>query len=333
MRLFIDTNIYLSFIECSEEKFGSLGRLLELMKQKKFSLIFPSITQEELLRNVDKVWLGYIETLSQIYPLKKPKLAVSIEDDRIIKEIESLYKKWKQVLLKLKKNYLNSVKKWRKEIDAIAKNALSIDENDEIIDKAIKRRWKGSPPSGKGPIGDEIEWEILINLCIDDDLVVITNDPDWKSSVKSDNDFHPVLINEWKKKSKKKITLYTSIGEFIGALTREKVERKQIEKEKYVTEKVDRYVRQADFSLGTTTSTATMSPSASASYSGPTITTYTTTTSTSPSYPVNYGAATTTTTFPYYPGTSGFGPTGPTGPAGPEDTGILSGGIEKNKKG
>ncbi|HLE49042.1 MAG TPA: PIN domain-containing protein [Patescibacteria group bacterium] len=313
MRLFIDTNIYLSFIECSEEKFGSLGRLSELMSQDKFSLVFPKVTQEELLRNIDKVWLGYIGTLSQIYPLKKPKLAVSIADNKVAEEVDRLHDKWRQVILKLKKDYLNSVKKWKSEIYVVVKNASNIYENDEIIEKAIKRRWKGSPPYGKGPIGDEIEWETLINLCVDDDMAIITDDPDWKSLVKSKKELHPVLINEWKSKSKKKIMLYTSLGEFIGALTKEKIERKQIEKEKDVTEKVNRFVRQADMTFGTIISTASVSPSDTINYMGPTTTTYTTTTSSSSSYPVNYGGtATTTTTLPYY--SSGFGSTGPTSP-------------------
>lgn len=321
MRIFIDTNIYLNFIDSSDEQSSSLVKLRRLIEDGRYSLVFPKITQDELFRNVDKVRLGYIATLSQIFPTKKTELATSISDTKLAGEVDNLRKEGSRITSELKKNYLASVKKWEDRINWLIKHSADIHESDEILKQAVNRRWKGNPPFGKGPMGDEIEWEIIIGFCLDDDITIITNDPDWKSFDKSKNELHPLLTKEWKSKTNKKIDFFDTLGKFLMSIDEGDVSEETVKKEKETAEKVNDYLWQGDTGVAgyvsTATTTTTTSPSASfsPSFSGTTshspipVISHSTSSASGPS---EYPGTTTTTTF-YYPSPS------PSPAAEPED--------------
>jgi len=260
MRVFVDTNIYLGFIELSQEKLDSLSELRKLVVQGKLSLVFPKITQDELFRRIPLVSLRQTNDLSQKEPAK-PQLAVSVRNGKEKKKIKRLYEEYQKAIKAIQENYLKSVDKLtRNEIEPLIRHAASIHENDKLVDAARKRRLKGNPPGKRqGPIGDEIEWEILINLCSDDELIIITNDGDWKHPDKLKNELHPFLIREWKAKTKKKIKLYSTLGEFINKHTKKKIAKDTIEKERKTTERVNSYISQADTGVVTFVSTASAS--------------------------------------------------------------------------
>lgn len=235
MRVFIDTNIYLGFIRSSDESPDSLLELVKLINEDNVSLIFPKITYEEFVRNVPNVEVGYIKEIEQNLP-RVPKLSTSLKHKQLGEKFEKLCKDYEKELEKLKETYLTSVDKIVSRIsEDIRPKAINKESEPDLIDKAQQRKLLGNPPGKKEHMGDELEWEILLKYFFDEDLTVITNDGDWKNAVKPE-ELNPLLIDEWKNHSNKKLTLYTTLGEFINVLTGEsKITKEEIEEEQKET--------------------------------------------------------------------------------------------------
>lgn len=235
MKLYVDANIYLAFIRSSKESLPSLEKLTNLITEKRITLVFPTITQDEVYRNIHKVAEVYSRELSLHLP-KEPEMAVSLRSSAAGKEINELHKKYSRRIKHLIKEYLESVEKTVKNhFDFYSKNALIPDEDQTIFAKAYRRYLVGNPPGKKeNPIGDALAWEQLLSSSFDEDLVIVSSDGDW-STVDNEKKtiLNPFLNREWKSKSKKEITLYTTLGEFINSLSEsEVVTKKEIENEK-----------------------------------------------------------------------------------------------------
>ena len=265
MRVFIDTNIYLGFFRTSKEKLKSLDELEILIKDKKISLVFPKITQEELSRDIPVVSLFYCETLDQQLP-KKLQFAVVIDkNDR--KKVEGLHKQYLEALKELKEQYLQSVDVLSKRLlDDITKISADIHETDNLVQAAYFRKLRGNPPGKRqDPLGDEIAWEVLFSFCLDNDLTIIAADKDWKNP-QNQKEIHPFLKREWGSKSEKKIEVFDSLGEFINSVTG----KNTISKEEIREEKQSIHVSQL-LNLGTISNMGSIASGASIAITSPNV--------------------------------------------------------------
>lgn len=235
MKIFIDTNIYLGFFRSSEERINSLDELEKLIKDKKIELIFPLITQDELRRNIPLVEYFYLCEIDKHLP-KAPQFAVILRDKKVSSVLKEIHKEYRKKINQLKEEYLSSVEKIKTRIlESLRKEAITKQYDNQLITSAYNRKIIGNPPGNKQKntsIGDELEWEILLSDFYNDDLTIITNDSDWTNPIDKKS-LHPFLTEEWSKKSKMTITLFTSLGEFINNFTKEnKVTREEIKEEK-----------------------------------------------------------------------------------------------------
>ena len=120
-----------------------------------------------------------------------------------------------------------------KDIQQLMNKAEDIHENQDTIEAARIRRFKGNPPGKKtGSSGDEIVWELLLKECMDDDLVIVSEDGDWKNIGQEATSLHPFIEREWQHKSKNTIKLFCSLGEFVNSQTPQEVSKKDIQLEK-----------------------------------------------------------------------------------------------------
>lgn len=235
MKVFIDTNVYINFIRTSDEKLKSLDEIEKLIKSGKISLVFPKITLEELIRNIPHAALAYQEDIEKQLP-KQPAFAVSINRKRR-ENIDKIHEEYKEELKRLKDHYLKSIGSVKKKIvEDLWKLAIKLEDTSDLVERAYSRKIKGNPP-GKGQhIGDELEWELLLESCSDDDLTIITFDGDWFNLINSKkSEISPLLQMEWDKKTnnRKKLQIFTTLGEFVNELTGKSViSKKEIEKEK-----------------------------------------------------------------------------------------------------
>lgn len=230
MRVFIDTSYYLSFVDKPTEELGSFNEFKKLVPEK-VELIFPQVTQEEFIRKLSKVVITFIDLP------KNPPMNVSYAnvDQETREKIEKLHKEYRKELTKLKSHYSKSIEEYgNRLLGDYRELARKTPETSALIKSAHNRKLKGNPPGKKNHIGDELAWETILKYCSDDDISIISKDPDWKDE-RDKNNFkvHPFLEYEWKNKTKKNVILYNSLGKFINDFTGEKrIPEKEIKSEK-----------------------------------------------------------------------------------------------------
>lgn len=222
MRVFIDANIYLNFFRPSKEELNSLGVLRKNLKKQKINLIFPQVTQDEFFRNLPLIRYRYINELRTL-ELNVPPYAIVAKNKARAKSIRELVRQIRNELTLLERAYLKRAKELvEQDIKYLIDNSINPGVSIDIFEAAKKRRLVGNPP-GKGDsafhIGDEIVWELLLADYVEDDLVIVSNDSDWKE-ISVDKGAKPsisaVLKNEWAKKSKYSLSLVSTLGEFIN---------------------------------------------------------------------------------------------------------------------
>ncbi len=272
MRLFVDTNIFLSFLEASKENTRSLVELKTLINDKKVKLVFPQITQEEYYRNIPRIVSTLCDEIDGHLP-KKPEVAVSLrENKKITKDLAKAHKKYSVLLKNLKEQYSKSVERINVlYIEKLVNKSEKFSETKELLDLAQARCFKGNHPGKKnGVIGDEIEWEILLKYCFDDDLTIISNDKDWRSTnIDGKVVLNTFLTREWGMISDKKIILETSLGKFINSTLKiEKIPSETISREESESSKIGVFTVASSFATTSSINSSVFSPTFSPSTFG-----------------------------------------------------------------
>ena len=218
-KIFIDTNIFLDFYRVNNR--DSLIELTdEMVKYKKY-LIGTEQSNDEFFRNRERIIKEFIITLN--------KQKNALYDNNFIATLDG-YNDYSSNIKKANasiEKMMNVCENLITEIDKdpvynlylnVTKNMFS--RTDLIIDKAIKRKYIGNPPtSTKNTCCDEIIWEALINNC-KDDLIIVSRDNTFK-------DNYSFLRNEYNKKTGKKLVVVELISDAIrynGQVPSEKFE-------------------------------------------------------------------------------------------------------------
>lgn len=241
MRVFIDTNTYLHFIEYPDVRLQSLDELKKLITQGKVRLVFPQITQDEFYRLYPFIAARYVENLTSGLPPKPAVAAVLKSGKKGTKtNVERLYASYKAEMSKVGERHQRSVKKLVKKIEQLIKKAENMTEDADIIEAAHRRYLRGNPPGKhRDPIGDQIAWEMLLRHCTDDDLTIVSADGDWKNEMEAESMLNPLLQKEWEVRSKHNVRLLGSLGSFINELAdKEVIPDEDIAEEKTATKHV-----------------------------------------------------------------------------------------------
>lgn len=84
MYLFIDTNIYLSFLESKgKDEMKALTELEKLVGKEQVALIFPKVCQDEFIRRIPEVAAEFCKSLSYLNDLAEPPI---LEGEKELKE-------------------------------------------------------------------------------------------------------------------------------------------------------------------------------------------------------------------------------------------------------
>ncbi|QXQ07882.1 hypothetical protein KX816_07795 [Sphingosinicellaceae bacterium] len=89
-----------------------------------------------------------------------------------------------------------------------------IKQSDDVVDKARLRRDIGNPPGKSNSLGDQMNWESLINEVPEgNDIHIVTRDGDYSSKV---DKLLPsrIIEREWYMHKKSSVLLYNSLGQF-----------------------------------------------------------------------------------------------------------------------
>ena len=97
----------------------------------------------------------------------------------------------------------------------IVSAAGTIKVTDDIVARADYRRLRGNPPGKDATLGDQINWECLLDAAPDGiTLNIVSKDGDYAS--KLDGGIRQFLMEEWEKLKKGHITLHSEIKPFLN---------------------------------------------------------------------------------------------------------------------
>ena len=228
MRVFIDANTYIKLFEGvpSKKYFESLEQLL---LEKKIKLIFPRITQNEVYKHVSDI----LKSEKTIEELKFP--TYDFKDEKLNKKFKQHEARWRKDYEEImKKNTKIKKEMVKKLFTSLKKMTFDFDDSSELFKKASERKAKRMPPGKPNdPLGDQLAWEIILENCTGDDLIVVSSDGDWKDLTDLEsNNINPFLLEEWNKKATKKLELLLDMGSLIFRFNKRYIKPKEeVEKE------------------------------------------------------------------------------------------------------
>lgn len=231
MKLYIDTNIYLSSISLTSD-IESLEKIKKLIIDGKVDLILPSQTKKEYLKHCkNKIKDAKKSLKSKTNPFLLPKELKSKKRDRYTKDEKAIAEKIDILNLDFEKfiekrkvdlgKHLLDVEKLIKDLFSLA---TLFEDNDDIVLKAIVRQARDLPPKKDNmKFGDAIIWETLKSYIRTDSISVVSSDLDFSEPEKKGKSakINKILKDEWKKHTKKEIVLYPLLGHFVNTLEKE----------------------------------------------------------------------------------------------------------------
>jgi hypothetical protein len=203
LQLFIDTNVYLDFFHHTNDDLASLGKLEEHIKSGDIVLHLPKQVLDEFERNRDS------------------KLQTALSEFKGAKFLTAIPRHMQS--LSMAETYANAIKKAREARDVLIAEAvanarlskLDVDitldsifqcatvhaHDDSLFAKGKLRAERGNPPGKTGSLGDQYNWELLLDKLPDEDLYIVSKDGDYASNLteKSNGTIYPnsVLKREW----------------------------------------------------------------------------------------------------------------------------------------
>lgn len=206
-KIFIDTNIFLDFYRYNKN--DNISNLKDEFKKYFEYFINTKQSYDEFFRNREKTINEFIDTLkSQINPLYDGNFLSSLngfedyyENMKLAnKSIKCMIDKCSELIFDFEKDPVYSL------YLLFCHNIY--DRTRDIIDRAIKRKYIGNPPtSNKNTCCDEIIWESILENC-HDDLIIVTRD-------KTFNENYNFLKNEYNEKNGKKLLIVELISDAI----------------------------------------------------------------------------------------------------------------------
>ncbi|MBM2769760.1 PIN domain-containing protein [Burkholderia anthina] len=202
MHLFIDTNIYLSFYHHSKDDLGSLEDLMIEIVDDHIVLHLPQQVSDEIERNRDVKLNTAVNEFKKI-PLNvaiprhmqsmatAETYATAIADAKQARDHLIAQATAKARLLEL------DVDIWLSHLYSVAK---SHEHDDALFARGKLRAERGNPPGKNGSLGDQYNWEMLLEKLPDTDLYIVSRDGDYMSAFEGgDSAVYPnaFLKREW----------------------------------------------------------------------------------------------------------------------------------------
>ena len=216
MKLFIDTNIFLSFYHLTKDDLEELRKLVVLIDDKKVTLYLPQQVKNEFKRNRDvKLSDALSKFKHELLNNQFPQICKEYPEYMVMRSAIKQYNQSKSKLLEKLTHDIDEVRlKADHVIDDLFKKANQIDITDNLVTKAKLRYELGNPPGKKGSYGDAVNWvSLLTEVPKDSDLYFISEDSDYISSLNSDK-FSPFLLEEWRNKKNGKIIFFKRLSPF-----------------------------------------------------------------------------------------------------------------------
>lgn len=217
MNLFIDANIFLDFYHLSGGDIDELKKLVVLIEEGDILLFSSKQLQEEVRRNRDtKIFDALKEFQKASFKVSFPAFCKHYPEYAEIQEALKLANsKHSELLTKS----TSDIKSENLNADTLISDLFSksqdIPVSNTIFNNAVTRFRLGNPPGKKKvTMGDEVNWECLIEgVPNNEELHFVSGDGDYASAI-SPEELNTFLKSEWKQKKNADVCFYKSITDF-----------------------------------------------------------------------------------------------------------------------
>lgn len=198
--LYLDSNIWLSFYELTDDTLDELGRIPEWVEQGKLYLPLPQQVVDEVKRNRERVIsrsLGLVDK-SRLTKAGWPRAVHDFEQRQELDDLQSRYEELRTAMRQQLLDFAVSKTLPADEtIEDIFQAVDAIRVTDQLVSRAEQRRALGNPPGKPNTLGDQIIWEALLESVPNStDLHIVARDGDFASELEPSAP-NPFLAEEW----------------------------------------------------------------------------------------------------------------------------------------
>lgn len=216
IHLFVDTNILLNFYSFEGDKIEQLTRLINAVDKKDISMHLPQQVINELARNREqRIKIANDQFQNQPMQTGIPRhiqsYAESADYLRSLETAKELRKKLVSLVVADASNHSLQPDLFLKEL---FEKAIKYDENSQVFTLAIQRMQKGNPPGKFGSVGDQYNWETLLQEVPASDLYIVSKDGDYVSLLNKSLP-HPFLSEEWKNRKGCDLHVFSELKTFL----------------------------------------------------------------------------------------------------------------------
>jgi len=222
MKIFIDTNVFLTFYHFSSDDLEELRKLAVILDDKRHTLYVTDQVLDELKRNREaKIADALNRFQAQKLEDQFPQMCKEYPEYQQMRNAMRVFYENKEVL---RGKLVEDVESGTLKADSIIQELLGMAQryptSEELVSKARLRIELGNPPGKKGSLGDAINWETLLEeVPTQEDLYFVSGDKDYMSPMTKtgeDSLFSEYLSAEWREKKESKIFFYPRLSKFLG---------------------------------------------------------------------------------------------------------------------
>lgn len=213
--VFIDTNVLVRLYALSNDTLTEVEKFVALIKTGKIHLLVTQQVVDERARNRDAEFAESLKRLEKLdTSLQLPRFAEHHTSSKnLFESLKSLKAAKTDLLADIRSELDNDGLKADKVIQELFDASEIIERTDDIIERAEKRRKLSNPPGKKDSLGDQINWEIMLDSVEEgNDLHIISHDGDFKGAIPGSPNFF--LRGEWNHKKGASLYLYAGLAEF-----------------------------------------------------------------------------------------------------------------------
>lgn len=219
LRLFLDTNVFLSFYELSGEDLEELKKLAVAIAGGGSVLYMPDhVLNEFCRRRAGTISESLKGVESRPIPRSYPRMMINLARfDELDDALERASRLRKELLDETRAAALGHELKADGLLDGLFKAATRIEMTSDIWCSAKTRHRLGHPPGKRDSIGDSLNWEsLLIGVPDGEDLRIVTKDNDFVSKLDGSL-LDEYLASEWHERKQSAVTAYPSLSALFRA--------------------------------------------------------------------------------------------------------------------
>lgn len=217
--LFLDSNVWLSFYHFSKDDLEQLRKLEVLIKKRRLRLFVCEQVEHEVRRNRDAKVADAIKRFTERRMAADfPRMCQDYPEYEELRDAVRTYDQAKARLLeRLGDDARASSLAADKMIASLFNAGERVPTSPVIVEKARLRMDLGNPPGKNRSLGDAVNWESLLAVAPDQDLVFVTADGDYLSELAND-EFSSYLQREWAiQKGGAKVLFFPRLSAFFRA--------------------------------------------------------------------------------------------------------------------